>query len=146
MFDLAKLVLSYAERKMYVKRMLLLLIAVIMIMTALPAQPASAAQCHQTNDTAIHEPMPNVVVFASSDPDELPFVPAPGKPKKIRGDADGNGEVNYMDAMLVLRHSVGLEELSDAVVALCDVDNSGSLSYMDAMLILRYSVGLITEF
>ena len=48
--------------------------------------------------------------------------------------------------MLVLRHSVGLEELSDAVVALCDVDNSGSLSYMDAMLILRYSVGLITEF
>lgn len=127
------------------KRILLLLIAALLIMTTLPAQPASAAQWHRTNGVVIHEPMPNVAVFASSDPDELPFVPTPSKPKKIRGDADGNKEVNYMDALLVLRHSVGLEELSMDTIELCDVDNSGDLSYMDALLILRYSVGLITE-
>ena len=99
-----------------------------------------------TKGLTICEPVPNPAIFASSDPDELPFIPTPGKPKKLKGDADGNGEVNYMDALLVLRHSVGLENLNKDAVKLCDVDKSGKLSYMDALMILRFSVGLITEF
>ena len=89
------------------------------------------------------------VPFATASSNELPPVPAPVPPsvtEGARGDADNNGTVNYMDAMLVLRHSVGLETLKDEIVIRCDVDGSGALSYMDAMLILRYSVGLIESF
>lgn len=127
-------------------RTLLLLVTAVLLLTLLSVQSVSAAQWSKTEGLIIHQPIPNKAAFASSDPDELPFIPTPGKPKKLRGDADGNGEVNYMDALLVLRSSVGLEELSKATVELCDVDNSGDLSYMDALMILRYSVGLITEF
>ena len=61
------------------------------------------------------------------------------------GDVDGNNTVNYKDAMVVLRASVGLETLTEAQQALGDVDGNGALNYKDAMTILRYSVGLITE-
>ena len=128
------------------KRMLLFLLTTVLILTTLSVQPASAAKWNKTGGQIIHEPVPNIAAFAASDPDELPFIPTPSKPKKLQGDADGNGEVNYMDALLVLRHSVGLEELSKDTVELCDVDRTGNLSYMDALMILRYSVGLITEF
>ena len=58
------------------------------------------------------------------------------------GDADGDGEVGYMDALLVLRFSVGLAELDAAALAVADVDGNGVVDYMDAMKILRASVGL----
>ena len=128
------------------KRTLLYLFTTVLILTTLSVQPASAAKWDKTGGPIMHEPIPNTVVFASSDPDELPFIPTPSKPKKLQGDADGNGEINYMDALLVLRHSVGLEELSKDTLELCDVDRTGNLSYMDALMILRYSVGLITKF
>ena len=128
------------------KRTLLLLFTAVLLLASLSAQSASAAQWSATKGLTICEPVPNPAIFASSDPDELPFIPTPGKPKKLKGDADGNGEVNYMDALLVLRHSIGLENLSKAAVELCDVDKSGELSYMDALMILRFSIGLITEF
>ncbi len=62
------------------------------------------------------------------------------------GDANGDRIVNYQDAMLVLRCSIGLEELSDAVRAACNVNGDNKLDYQDAMQILRFSIGLITEF
>ena len=58
------------------------------------------------------------------------------------GDADEDGSVNYKDAMLVLRCSVGLAELSQAIRKACDVTGDGKLNYSDAMMILRISVGL----
>ena len=128
------------------KRMLLFLLTTVLILTTLSVQPASAAKWNKTGGQIIHEPVPNIAAFAASDPDELPFIPTPSKPKKLQGDADENGKINYKDALLVLRYSIGLEELSKDTVELCDVDHSGVLSYKDALLILRYSVGLITGF
>ena len=83
-------------------------------------------------------------VFA--DADELPVIPAPGYQEKVRGDANGDGKINYQDALLVLRHSIALEKLSSSVVELCDVDGSGHLNYQDALLILRKSIGLTDKF
>ena len=80
-------------------------------------------------------------VFASSN--ELPIIPAP---TVLVGDADSNGTVNYLDAVLVLRHSVGLETLEDEIIIRCDVDGDGVLGYLDAMQILRYGVGLLDSF
>ena len=91
------------------------------------------------------EQMPTVTILIARENNDLPPIPLPGQQKAPRGDADGDGVVNYVDAMLVLRNSVGLVNLSDAAITRCDVDGKKGLSYMDAMLILRYSVGLITK-
>ncbi len=60
----------------------------------------------------------------------------------LPGDANGDGKVNYQDAMLVLRASIGLETLSEESKGLCDVDGKPGINYQDAMLILRASIGL----
>jgi hypothetical protein len=52
--------------------------------------------------------------------------------------------VNYADALLVLRCSISLQELSEEAKARCDVDGKVGLSYQDALLILRSSIGLGT--
>ena len=61
------------------------------------------------------------------------------------GDVDGDGAVSYLDAMAVLRTTVGLDTMTKEQEALADVDGNGTMDYMDAMMILRYSVGLITQ-
>ena len=63
----------------------------------------------------------------------------------IMGDATGDGNINYKDAMMVLRASVGLETLTQEQKAFGDVDGNDKLDYKDAMMILRFSVGLITQ-
>ena len=62
----------------------------------------------------------------------------------LRGDANGDERVNYSDALLVLRFSVGLEKLSEEAQVLCDVDGNPGLNYQDALKILRASIGLET--
>lgn len=64
--------------------------------------------------------------------------------KALRGDIDGNGEINVSDARLALRSAVGLENLR-ALNRLCaDVDGSSSVTVSDARTILRVAVGLET--
>ena len=61
----------------------------------------------------------------------------------LTGDADLDGEVTYLDAMLILQCAVNLAELPLEVQSACDVDNDGAISYLDAMIILQIAVGLI---
>ena len=56
----------------------------------------------------------------------------------ISGDIDNDGKISAADARLVLRMSVGLEELD----MMADVDSDGKVSAADARFILRASVGL----
>jgi len=58
---------------------------------------------------------------------------------RLPGDADDNGFVDILDALLTLQYSVGWNvgiNLSNA-----NVDGNGSVDIMDALLILQYSVG-----
>ncbi len=64
----------------------------------------------------------------------------------VKGDANGDGKVNAMDATLVARHAVGTYTLSDEALALCDVNADGKINAMDATLIARFAIGQITEF
>ncbi len=57
----------------------------------------------------------------------------------ILGDVDGDGKISAADARLILRASVGLEEI-DANIA--DIDGDGKVTAADARLALRKSVGL----
>lgn len=62
------------------------------------------------------------------------------------GDVDCDGDVDNVDAMLVLQHYVGLIG-SDALDAnAADVNGDGEINNVDAMLILQHYVGLINEF
>lgn len=60
----------------------------------------------------------------------------------LMGDADGSGAVEPEDARLVLRHAVGLEELTSEMIARCDMDQNGKIEPSDARVILRIAVGL----
>ena len=67
---------------------------------------------------------------AAADPDFLP------------GDANGDRKLDYMDALLILRASIGLESLSEESVLTCDLNKNGKPDYNDALQILRTSIGL----
>ena len=69
-----------------------------------------------------------------------------GTQERKLGDADGNGILNYSDALLILRASIGLETLPQEILDICDVSGDGIANYSDALLILRFSIGLITSF
>ncbi|MCH5279443.1 MAG: S8 family serine peptidase [Christensenellaceae bacterium] len=60
---------------------------------------------------------------------------------EVPGDINGNGVVEVADALLVMRHVLGLIELDDATLALADVDGDGTVRMVDALLILRMALG-----
>lgn len=62
------------------------------------------------------------------------------------GDIDGNDSVNSSDALAVLKHSVGVAELSNEALALADVNADGTVNSSDALDILKYSVGILDSF
>ncbi len=63
------------------------------------------------------------------------------------GDVNGDGEVDIMDVIIVLRHIVGLENIIGEGLLRAKVSPHGEdIGVADAILILRYIVGLITEF
>lgn len=58
------------------------------------------------------------------------------------GDVDMDGSVTAADSLLVLRASVGLEDLTDVQKELADVNGDGKIDSSDSLEILRRSVGL----
>ena len=64
-------------------------------------------------------------------------------PLRIPGDADSDGEVSIMDALLILQHSVGWNVKIDTDAG--DVNASGAADIMDALLVLQHSVGWDVE-
>lgn len=61
----------------------------------------------------------------------------------IFGDVDGDGTVTANDALLALRYSLGIIELTPEQLARADVDCSGAVNANDALWILRRSLGLV---
>lgn len=61
----------------------------------------------------------------------------------VPGDADLNGSVSVADAILALRHAMGLSALSGQGFANADMDSSGTVTTADAIVILRMAMGLM---
>jgi subtilisin family serine protease len=76
---------------------------------------------------------------------ELIYVNPP-EPQYLLGDCDLNGTVNVTDAVLALRHSMGLITLEGNAFLAGDVDLNGTVNVTDSLMIMRYAMGLITEF
>ena len=64
----------------------------------------------------------------------------------LPGDLDDDGQISAADAIRVLRHAVGLEELAGLALNMADVNGDGGVDAGDAVLILRMAVGLIDSF
>ncbi|MCP4104231.1 MAG: CocE/NonD family hydrolase, partial [Desulfobacteraceae bacterium] len=75
---------------------------------------------------------------------ELPVVPVGGEYE--RGDADGNGEIEIYDALLIAQYDVGLKTQDDIPgFASADVDGNGKVNIFDALRIAEFVVGVIPE-
>lgn len=62
------------------------------------------------------------------------------------GDVTGDDKITAADARKTLRHSAGIELLSEEGISAADVDNSGKITASDARKILRESAGLTKNF
>ena len=74
-------------------------------------------------------------------------------PCDSRGDVNGDGTVNSIDATLISQHVAGLinlniaySTLSPSVITRADVNNNGNIDSIDQSLISQYNAGLITTF
>lgn len=56
---------------------------------------------------------------------------------KLLGDANSDGALNIEDAIILMRHCMGLIEIDEAVLDICDMNFDGSISLIDAILVLR---------
>lgn len=63
--------------------------------------------------------------------------------QQVSGDIDDDGEATISDALLALRASMGLLELSPQQISVGDVNRDGVVDVTDALMILRFAMGLI---
>lgn len=62
------------------------------------------------------------------------------------GDVNNDGEIDELDASLILRNSAKLEDFDDTQKSVGDVNKDGTIDELDASLVLRYSAKLIDGF
>lgn len=86
------------------------------------------------------------VDYSATDEEETYLVTVPGTITQnigLIGDINGDEEVDFSDAILLLRHDVGMTTLTDNQKALADVNGDGEADFSDAILILKYDAGMI---
>ena len=64
----------------------------------------------------------------------------------VAGDVTGDGKITASDARKVLRHSAGIELLSEDGAKAADVDGNGKITASDARKIMRESAGLTKNY
>jgi hypothetical protein len=58
------------------------------------------------------------------------------------GDVDGDDRLTITDALLALRHALGLQPLGPAQLRAADINADGEVNVRDAVLILKKEMGL----
>ena len=64
----------------------------------------------------------------------------------IVGDVNDDGEIDIVDAILIMKHDAGLTEISEKLKEAADVNQDGEIDIADAILIMKYDAGLISKF
>ncbi len=59
-----------------------------------------------------------------------------------RGDTNGNGVVDVVDALFIAQYTVGIRTLSASQLAAADVSGDGQVNIVDALFVAQYTVGL----
>ena len=89
------------------------------------------------------------VEYSSNADDETYLVTVPGaitEDTRIIGDVNGDGEVDFADGIRILKHDVGLIDLTGDALITGDVNGDGEVDFADAILVLKFDVGLISSF
>jgi hypothetical protein len=86
----------------------------------------------------------NTTPAPTAVPTAIPTV-APTSVPGTKGDANGNGTIDIVDALLIAQYYVGLNP-AGFVAANADVNCSGAIDIVDALLVAQYYVGLVTSF
>lgn len=63
-------------------------------------------------------------------------------PPSANGDVDGDGTVSVMDALLAMRHAIGLLQLTSEQLPAADMDEDGTVSVTDALTIMRLALSI----
>ena len=73
------------------------------------------------------------------------FIYAVYAPIANSGDANGDGTVNAVDALVAMRYVLGVstENLTPEQIAAADFNGDGAVNTVDSLLIMRFSLGLI---
>jgi aryl-phospho-beta-D-glucosidase BglC (GH1 family) len=101
-------------------------------------EPSGATPAPTAVPTAIPTIGPTAVPTAV--PTTAPTT-APG----TKGDVNGSGTVDIVDALLIAQYYVGLNP-AGFVSANADVNCSGTIDIVDALVVAQYYVGLVTSF
>ena len=64
----------------------------------------------------------------------------------IYGDVNNDKKVSMVDAVLIMRNTLGLNDLSADAAVRADVDGDGSVSIKDSINVLRYICGILDTF
>ena len=67
-------------------------------------------------------------------------------PTTALGDVNGDGEINFLDAIMVLRYDAEIIELEESQLKVADVNGDGEVNFLDAIMILRYDAEIIDRF
>ncbi len=62
----------------------------------------------------------------------------------LLGDVNGDGNVDNLDAAMILKYDAGIIELDSRAWIASDVNRDGSADNLDAAMILKYDAGLIS--
>ncbi|MGM9551176.1 MAG: Ig domain-containing protein [Clostridia bacterium] len=68
------------------------------------------------------------------------------EPSIVKGDVNGDGDVDFADAILILKYDAGVTTLAGDSLKAADVNGDGDVDFVDAILILKYDSGLISSF
>lgn len=110
----------------------------------LPAPPSPEPSATATPIATLTVPPPPEPSATATSVPTSTSVPAPtSTPPGLRGDVNGDGNINAIDAALVLQFSAGLLPALPSFDR-ADVNGDGSVNAIDAALILQFSAGLLT--
>ncbi|MBQ4648914.1 MAG: N-acetylmuramoyl-L-alanine amidase [Clostridia bacterium] len=74
--------------------------------------------------------------IAKADADAIALVLGLEK-KKVKGDANGDGTVNSLDAAAILRYDAGISNLTEEQKTIADINGDGTVNSLDAAEILK---------
>ena len=63
----------------------------------------------------------------------------------VLGDVNGDGEVDSLDATMLLKYDAGMIDLEDTQLLAGDVNGDGEVDSLDAVIIFKYDAGIIDE-
>jgi hypothetical protein len=64
----------------------------------------------------------------------------------VKGDVNGDGEVNSFDSAIIRSIIIGTKALDGAYASAADVNNDNAIDTLDSILVLRYRAEWISSF